>query len=443
MRRFILIALLLCIPLQTASAQEILDLDRLTSGSLSADSPTASYFIAVKAGEALHLQAVAVSNGLVLEATLNTATGALVESFPNPENSPALEADFTPADDGILRLDVSSETGGAGQFVLLVQEITAPEADAELLPDEQVTDTLNPNASILYALSGDRASRLILSVTTTDPLDNLDVQLLNASGAVVAAVEMQDGEGELLIPARRADYTLKLDNSQPTAVSYEIMLAAVDGQSSTPAPTLAATNALSCTVTPLSIAVNVRRGPSTRFDAFMSLQPGATLNAVARNTDGSWYQVQTDAQTLGWVAGSVVSATGPCAGLQAIFVPTPTFAPVTSTPTVEPVVGATSTPIPRCDPYQFYHQEDNGAYLIISLPSEELGSVINYRDGYHTEYVFPTCRAILWTAVTFTCTSYLGGDPYWLLSAYASFDWNATCGVNTNADQRGMSFGVR
>jgi hypothetical protein len=85
---------------------------------------------------------------------------------------------------------------------------------------------------------------------------------------------------------------------------------------------------------------------------------------------------------------------------------------------------------------------DNGAYMVIALPSGVIGDVIRYQDGYHTEYVFPTCRAMLWSSLNYTCVN-SGGLVRWRLSENVHMDWNATCGSNTNANQSGMSFGVR
>ncbi len=387
---------------------------------------------------------VAASAGVIPQAALNTATGALVQSFANLDSSPNLEADFTSSADGIFRLDVSGMNGGTGKFVLLLQAITPPEPDATLSLDAPTTDTLNPNATVVYALSGNPASRLILSVTTTDPQASLDAQLLSATGAVVASFETQaDGGSQLIIPARNTSYQLKLSNPQPTAVDYEITLMALDGLVSTPVPPTSTATALptqvsDCTVTPLNIAVNVRRGPSTRFESFMSLPPGTTMTAIARNPEGDWYQVQATNLSLGWVAASVVTTTGLCSSLGSVYVATPTLSPATYTP----IPAATNAVAQRCAPYNWYEEQDNGAYMTIALPAADVNTVISYRDGYHTQYVFPTCRAILWTSMTFTCMDY-GGGPEWVIGQYARFDWNATCGSNTNTNQNGLSFGVK
>ncbi len=447
MRKLLLLSVILLLALQPISAQELLQLDELTSGELTTSAPTASYFVALKTGQALHLQVVGAATGLIPQATLNTATGALVQSIPNLDSSPNLEADLTATADGIFRLDISSLNGSTGKFVLLLQAITPPEPDATLSLDEPTSDTLNPNATVVYALNGNPASRLILSVTTTDPQASLDAQLLNASGAVVASFETQANGSQLIIPAQSTSYQLKLNNPQPTAVDYEITLMALDGLISTPVPPTSApptsaatplpTESTACTVTPLNIAVNVRRGPSTRFAAFMSLQPGATMTAVARNPEGDWYQVQATNLSLGWVAASVITATGPCSSLMPVYVATPTLSPATYTP-----IPTTNAVAQRCAPYTWYEEQDNGAYMTIALPAADENTVISYRDGYHTQYVFPTCRAILWTSMTFTCLSY-GGTPQWVIGQYARFDWNATCGSNTNTNQSGLSFGVK
>ena len=445
MRKLLLLVLISLFVMQPSAAQELLQLDQLTSGELTQQSPAAAYFVGLKNGQELHLQVVAATPGLIPQVSLNTATGALVQSIPNSGNSPSLEANLTANADGIFRLDISSVNGSSGKFVLLLQAIVPLEADAALSLDKPTADTLQPNASIVYAVNGDSESRQIATILLTNPQDSLTVQLLSASGTPIASIETQEDGGELLIPARNTEYQLKLDNAQQTAVDYEITLEALDTLVSTPAPpattfaTLPATAPVLCTVTPLNIPVNVRRGPSTRFETFMSLQLGATLTAVARDPEATWYQVDTNSTSLGWVSASVVSAQGPCANLQVVFIATPTLPPVTSTP----MPLDTEVAQQQCDPFQFYQPEDNGAYMTISLPAGKVNAVIDFKDGYHTQYVFPTCRAILWTSVTFTCRQYGGGKPYWQIGDFAAFDWNATCGSNTNTNQRGLSFGVR
>ena len=452
MRKLLLSIILLFFTLQPITAQALLELGQLTNGELTEANPVASYFVALETGQQLKLQVVAVSPGLVLQATLNTATGTLIESIPNSGNSPSIEADFVSSGDGIFRLDISSVNASSGTFVLLMQEITLPEADETLTIDEPTSGTLEAGATILYGLNGDPDSRLILDVTT-DALTTLDAQLLNENGSVAASFEAQEDSSQLLIPARRAEYQLKLENTQDTAVGYQITLMPLDGLISTPVPPAATLETVvgtvppplptTCTITPRSTAVNVRVGPDTQFAAFASLPFGTSVIGVARNPEGTWYQVDTG-NGLGWVSASVIVSEGPCSSLQVIFIPTPTFNPATAVPTQAPPDAApTDTAARRCNPREFRYDMDNGAYMVISLPAGYVGEVINYRDGYHTEFVFPTCRAMLWTSLNYTCYDDGGNYGAWYLSENVNLDWNATCGSNTNHDQRGMSFGVR
>jgi len=442
-RKLLLILIISLLVLQPAAAQQLLQLDQLTSGELTAEQPIASYFVALTAGQTLQLQAVVVTSELVLQGALSTATGVLIQNLPNPNNSASLEAVIRPAQSGIFRIDISSANASLGQFVLLAQELEPIEPDEELQLDEPVSGTLQSGETIAYALSGDPATRLILDITTEDPLDSVAVQLLDeADGSIIASIETQEVGGELLIPAGRRDYQITLSSSQETPIEFELALTLLDGPISTPVINLTLSpDPTVCTVTPLNISVNVRSGPSTQFGIVTSLPPAAIMTAVARNPEGTWLQVNTGTG-LGWVSTTVVVSSGPCASLPVVFIPTPTFNPATAVPTGVPTIGATAV-TRQCAPFQFYHTEDNGAYMTISLPAAPVSTIIHYLDGYHTEFVFPTCRAILWSSLTFTCVQYGDLAPVWELSQFGNFDWNATCGSNTNVNQPGMSFGVR
>ncbi len=331
MQKRVFIVIILLLTLQSASAQAILQLDQLTSGELTEQTPTASYFIAVTGQQALHLQAVAVTPGLTLQATLNTAAGTLVQSIPNTDNTPSLEADLTPNADGIFHLDISSANGSVGKFVLLVQEITPPEPDATLTLNQPASSTLQPNASVVYALSGDPASRLIVNVTTTNPQDDLSVQLLGTNGELIASLQTQASGSALLIPARQADYQLKLDNTQENTISYEVTLQALDTPSGTPPPsetpvvTLAPTEDTTPRVTIAPSgggSGNFRQGDSTLYGIITSLPYGTTAQILGiSNRNTGWYQVQLDNGQVGWVAPSIVTTSGDLTNLPRIQPP--------------------------------------------------------------------------------------------------------------------------
>ena len=91
-----------------------------------------------------------------------------------------------------------------------------------------------------------------------------------------------------------------------------------------------------------------------------------------------------------------------------------------------------------CSSYDFKHTEDfNGAFVEFNLSAAKHGTIKTWSDGYHTQYIFPTCRGIGWKNIKFTCKN---GD--WSLDNRASFYSNALCTGSTNDAQKGMIVGV-
>ena len=56
--------------------------------------------------------------------------------------------------------------------------------------------------------------------------------------------------------------------------------------------------------------VNIRSGPDTAYPAIATLPPNLTLPIVGRNNAGSWWQIEGPDGNRGWVADSVVIASG-------------------------------------------------------------------------------------------------------------------------------------
>jgi SH3-like domain-containing protein len=60
-------------------------------------------------------------------------------------------------------------------------------------------------------------------------------------------------------------------------------------------------------VTASDSAINIRLGPSTDYQVIDSLPAGESLEIIGRNSDSSWWQVNT-ANGIGWIAASVTEA---------------------------------------------------------------------------------------------------------------------------------------
>lgn len=80
-------------------------------------------------------------------------------------------------------------------------------------------------------------------------------------------------------------------------------------------------------------AVNVRSGPGTAYPVIGSLAPAQMVTIIGRNPAGDWWQVCCVDQRQGWVAASVVTASGPLGAVAVAtdIPPPPTAAPPTAT----------------------------------------------------------------------------------------------------------------
>lgn len=142
-------------------------------------------------------------------------------------------------------------------------------------------------------------------------------------------------------------------------------------------PTATATPTVPPTPAPPSAqaarAVNVRSGPGTAYPIIGSLAPAQVMTIVGKNPAGDWWQVCCVNQQQGWVAASVVTASGPLDTVAvAANIPTPPPAPTAVPPTATSAAPA-PTRAPAAPPgtgpqYVVIEQrplgvEENGGYL--------------------------------------------------------------------------------
>ncbi len=168
-----------------------------------------------------------------------------------------------------------------------------------------------------------------------------------ATGVSIAVVET---------PAKRPTAT-----AQPSATP-------TDKPTDTPTASPTATATATLTATPCPIpqlrvkqsSVNVRSGPGTNYTPIGQLRLDDVVEIIASNTAVTWYNVQLDDKTRGWVAASVterlddevcgaivIAATMPAPPIPtntATAVPTNTPLPPTSPPSNPPKPKATATP---------------------------------------------------------------------------------------------------
>lgn len=326
-----------------ASAQDVLPLDQLVIGEITAANPTPTYHISPVSGQTLSIEVTAVTSGLAPEFVI--ATSAAGQRVSNPNRTDDLKTVATFVQGGDYAIVVSSASGMTGQFVIRVSSAASAPAAPSLQNGQPVSGSLASGQTITYTLMGG-SSPLMLTVE-----GSVSVTLQNAAGETTGLTTSALEGGAFYLPPGIQTYQLMLSNETGAAsVNYTAALNPRTGQSNpvvvTPTSVLATPATSEPTEIPLPVLpttgacvlatlrpiyVNVRTGPSTDFDRVANLDPQQTYPVIGRSADGSWYQVDFGGGN-GWVALFVARTGGDCSNLPVTYTP-PTVAPPTSAPT--------------------------------------------------------------------------------------------------------------
>ncbi|MCP4308115.1 MAG: SH3 domain-containing protein, partial [bacterium] len=116
----------------------------------------------------------------------------------------------------------------------------------------------------------------------------------------------------------------------PTLTSVPPEPTPTDLPTATPTPTALPPQAVSATT------VNVRSGPGTNYPVIGSMSPATPLVVTGQNEEHTWWQVQQADGSTGWVAASVVEASGTDGSpiVQTPSPPHPTATPIPPPPTL-------------------------------------------------------------------------------------------------------------
>ena len=131
----------------------------------------------------------------------------------------------------------------------------------------------------------------------------------------------------------------------PTETASAEETITTDPEQPQPAATNTDVSPKKATLRVLEKSVNLRHGPGTIYKVVGYLFADEEAVIIARNQDGTWYNVLTsDAQ--GWVAASVTELLDTETSLESIEVAATIPVPPTFTPTVTPTYTPMPTPIP-------------------------------------------------------------------------------------------------
>lgn len=333
--------LCLCLTAFGVSAQETLGaltVGQPVSADVSAESPTARYSYTLAQASAVSFQAIGettqptlaiVQDGTVVASEPNTAGGFIVSLNT-----------FLSA--GTYTVEVGAANATTGSVFLVIQSET-PVTVAELPAATLVNGEVSSETPVtLYHFTGLIADTFV-EVNSAQLASGVNVRLTNET------TQTQSGSfgadllgGRFHIPAGTSSYLLEVEHSgAASAEAFTVCwyAATAPGCGETESPVIEATpiptlvSATTCTVTGNG-SVNIRASASTSAPILASLPGGSTANVLGIAPDGSFYNVLY-ANVNGWVAASVVTASGSCTGLPVVN--PPSFVPVaTAVPTLPP-----------------------------------------------------------------------------------------------------------
>ncbi len=265
------------------------------------------------------------------------------------------------------RVDLGSVNGAGGTLVLVVLNET-PVPALTLTPDVPLSgqvDATAPTALFRFTALGEPS---YLYIDSSGLVENgAAFQITNSeSGHVVGLLSPETTGGRFRLPAGTASFEITASFSDLTSAdSFTICYTAISdggcgaGQSgadvvATVAASVVETPVVACTVTPqLGSGANIRYSASTASPLVGLLPGGQSADVAGISPDNTFYNIQF-ANLNGWVALSVVNASGNCNDLSAVQPPPfslpPTATPVPPTATTVPptAVPPTATPSGPC-----------------------------------------------------------------------------------------------
>ncbi|MEZ4769624.1 MAG: SH3 domain-containing protein [Caldilineales bacterium] len=168
-------------------------------------------------------------------------------------------------------------------------------------------------------------------------------------GDFVAAAAAGGADVPVALAPPATNTPVPTDTPQPTATPTDPP-APTDTPTEVPEPSDTPT----ATPVPRPVAVvdsqmNVRGGPGTVYPVVDQVQAGDELEIIARSQDDQWWQVTLASGNPGWLAASLVTASGPTDAVQVAqnVAPPPTARPTNTPAAPPPAAPPTDTPQPQ------------------------------------------------------------------------------------------------
>jgi hypothetical protein len=355
--RFLVILLVICLLVSTppAFAQDGV----LASGQplVAAVTPGAAFTASYTLTDARGVSITAISDSA--PPTLSILLGdEVIASSVNPTNEIGLTLNaFLLA--GTYTVRVSTVDGGGGNIALSIGVEVPIRVDilaSGAVQSGQVTPELPVALYRMNALP--EPGFLYIENALLDT--GARIRIVNsATGAVTGGVGSDLLGARLLFAPGSAAYQIEvIQSGSPNPEPFSLCFTPTSADScetttapavSTPPPvepTLAPTVITECTVAPNSAGgANIRQTADVNAPLVGAMPANTSASVIGISPDRSFYNVNFNGR-IGWVAASVVTATGDCSSIQTIN-PPPTLTP-TPTATFTPTPSATPTPAGPC-----------------------------------------------------------------------------------------------
>lgn len=307
------------------------------------------------------------------------------------------------AGDYVVQLQSLNNT--TGTVILLVQSETAVSM-TDIGLDTFVSETLDDTLPVALYRFGALPEAAYLYIESDLPQGGLSATVTSQNGEVVGMLGTGLTGVRFSVPLSSSSYTLQLtraDNVRQTP--FTVCLTAIStrgcefGSSETPsqpaATPVTSSSTPICTVTPTNAGgANIRQSASTGSIVVGALPGNQSADVLGISPDNQFFNIQYNTIN-GWVAQSVVAATGSCSGLPTVQPPA-IIAP-TNTPTPTPIP-ATPTPTGPClvfinsptftytttlaDPSTLFDQIQSGTVEAIGRTSNNQWWQVNYGPSW-------------------------------------------------------------
>jgi hypothetical protein len=315
-------------------------------GQIDADTAFMIYTFNGSAGDLITLRIIGVTEGFRPTISLNNPQQQQLATSSSDPFSPAgsgARIDYRLTDTGTHIVLVGSQGGLAGNFLLRLDGGQTP-PPVDLLADgatnEFIVTGVAPTQVMSVAADLQSSLRLNLSadfdfVATIRAAEGRLIAIIAGDALAGASFEFPAGDTtyEVFVEA--------LDEAEGVLVAQ--LGAGIAGPAGpdtvdTAPPPPPPANV--CALVASAGGVNIRSGPSTDYSILGAILPGHY--EIATGVYSGWYTVNYHNQ-IGWVAGSVVTLSGPCANLPAASPPPPPELTVTPTYTYTPTPGPSPT----------------------------------------------------------------------------------------------------